>query len=31
MEDDEVIIYDWLSPLRDLVDLIQKEEKDTDG
>jgi hypothetical protein len=30
MADDTVIIYDWLTPLRELAEEIQKEKK-SDG
>lgn len=30
MADDNVIIYDWLTPLRELAEEIQKEKK-SDG
>ena len=30
MENDELIIYDWLTPLKELAEAIQKEKK-SDG
>lgn len=30
MADDKVIIYDWLTPLRELAEEIQKEKQSDD-